>query len=156
MESLRFSLNKDELTPRSTDFPTPLILSVSSPHKRICSLFTLTKNIVKWQFEKILSQASSSACIIDKNKCVTRMWCIIHVVQTAETCLGFSRRVEERNPRRSVWLSTWCSFRQKHFGWCYYLLVFWMVQLLLGDLWVHGSFCTTWDWHCLLNKFSFK
>lgn len=81
------------------------------------SLFTLTKNIVKWQFEKILSQVPSSAYIIDKNKSVTRMWCIIHAVQTVETYLGFSisvrRSGRKRNPNDSVLLSTWCSFRQK-------------------------------------------
>lgn len=38
-----------------------------------------------------------------------------------------------------MWLSTWRSFRQKHVGWYYHLLIFWMVQFLLGDLSVHRS-----------------
>lgn len=41
--------------------------------QQICFLFTLTKNIVKCQLERISAQVPNSAYITDKNKCVTRM-----------------------------------------------------------------------------------
>lgn len=149
-----------------TQFFFPLILSVSLSYKQICSFFTLTKNIVKWQFEKISSQAPNSAYIIDKNKCITGMWCIVHAVQTVETYLGFSKSVRrsrrKRNPNDSVLLSTWCSFRQKHVWWYCYILVFLILLLAISVGWsinaqvLHQrdlSGPRNKDWCCLLNKF---
>lgn len=164
VETLRFFLKKDELTPRNTNF-FPVILSVSPPHKHFCSLFTLTKNIVKWQFEKILSQAPTSAYTIDKNKSVTRMCGIIYAVQTAETYLGFSKSVRRSRRKKPTWLCGWV--HDAHLG-----KACWVVLFSPGVL--NGTISVGWvisaqvlhqrspsaphneEWHCLLNKFSFK
>lgn len=146
-------------------FFSPLILSVSPPHKCMCSLFTFTKNIVKWQFEKISTQSPNSAYTIDKNKCVTRMWCIIHAVQTAETYLGFSKSVRRNRRKKPKWLCDWVHDAHLSKGvlggiiiswnseWCNFC---WESNQCTGPP-SEGSFSTTQkDWHCLLNNSTFK
>lgn len=111
--------------------------------KEICSLLRLTKNVVKCQFGRISAQVPNSTYINDENKCVTRMWCIIHVVQTLEVFLGFSkcmrRNRRKRNPNNCYWL------RDVHLGEsmfvCFIIYWYWNCheQFLLGILSVYGS-----------------
>lgn len=94
--------------------------------------------------QRISAQVPNSTYNIDENKCVTRMWFIIHAVQILEMFLGFSKSMRrnrrKRNPNDCYWLN------DAHLGESMFVCFiiygcYWNCreQFLLGTLSMYGS-----------------